>query len=143
MGGVRTRLRKRPFKPPLPSVIMANVRSLRNKVDTLHAKCLVDRAYKEACIIALTETWLDEAVPDAEVSLDNFTILRADRTKDSGKERGGGVCVYKNNRWCSALRMWRCLHYPFAHFISLGNFPQSSSAACIFHQAQMSTPLLS
>ncbi|CAM4491086.1 unnamed protein product [Leuciscus chuanchicus] len=36
-GGVRTRLRKRPFRPPLPSIILANVRSLRNKMDLLHA----------------------------------------------------------------------------------------------------------
>ena len=96
-GGVRTRLRRRPFKPPLPSIILSNVRSLRNKMDLLHAKCLVERAYKEACIIAFTETWLNEAVTDAEVDLDNFTILRADRTRGSRKVKGGGVCMYVNN----------------------------------------------
>ena len=34
-----------------------------------------------------------EVCSDAKVNLDNFTILRADRMKDSGKERGGGVCM--------------------------------------------------
>lgn len=53
-----------------------------------HAKCQVERSYREACIVALTETWVDEAIPDAEVDLDDFTILWVDRTKDSGKERG-------------------------------------------------------
>lgn len=55
-------MRKRSFKPP-------------SSLDLLHAKCLVERAFREACIIALTETWLDEDVPDSEVSLDNFTII--------------------------------------------------------------------
>ena len=63
-GGARTRLRKRPFRPPLPSMVLANVRSLRNKIDLLHAKCQVERAFRDACIIALIETWLDEHVPD-------------------------------------------------------------------------------
>lgn len=26
---------------------------------------------------------------------------RADRTSDSGKSRGGGLCVYTNNKWCT------------------------------------------
>ncbi|KAL0168321.1 hypothetical protein M9458_036543, partial [Cirrhinus mrigala] len=104
-GGVRTRLRKRPFRPPLPSIILANVRSLRNKMDLLHAKCSMERGYKDACIIVLTETWLDEEVPESEVSLDHFTILRADRTHPSGKVRGGGICIYVNNRWCDNIKI--------------------------------------
>ncbi|KAI2664123.1 RNA-directed DNA polymerase from mobile element jockey [Labeo rohita] len=104
-GGVRTRLRKRPFRPPLPSIILANVRSLRNKMDLLHAKCSMERGYKDACIIVLTETWLDEEVPESEVSLDHFTILRADRTHQSGKVRGGGICIYVNNRWCDNIKI--------------------------------------
>ncbi|KAL0192138.1 hypothetical protein M9458_010434, partial [Cirrhinus mrigala] len=54
-------------------------------MDLLHAKCSMERGYKDACIIVLTETWLDEEVPESEVSLDHFTILRADRTHQSGK----------------------------------------------------------
>lgn len=64
-GGVRTRLRRRPFRPPLPSIILANVRSLRNKIDLLHAKCTMERGYRDACLITLTETWLDEEVPES------------------------------------------------------------------------------
>ncbi|KAI2649485.1 RNA-directed DNA polymerase from mobile element jockey [Labeo rohita] len=83
----------------------ANVRSLRNKMDLLHAKCSMERGYKDACIIVLTETWLDEEVPESEVSLDHFTILRADRTHQSGKVRGGGICIYVNNRWCDNIKI--------------------------------------
>ncbi|CAJ1071423.1 RNA-directed DNA polymerase from mobile element jockey [Xyrichtys novacula] len=79
-GGVRTRLRKRRFRPHLPSIILANVRSLKPKMDVLHARCRLTRAFKEACIIALTETWLNETTSDSEVNLDGFTIIRADRT---------------------------------------------------------------
>lgn len=79
-GGVRSCLRKRPFRPPLPSIILA---------DILHAKCRADRPFREGGILALTETWLNA---DAEVHLDSFTIFKADRTRESGKERGGRVC---------------------------------------------------
>lgn len=103
-GGARARLRRRPFKPPLPSVVMANVQSLRNKMDILHARCQGEKSFREACIIALSETWLKDSIPDEEVRLDNFTIIRADRTSDSGKERGGGVCVYVNDRWCNNIK---------------------------------------
>lgn len=77
-GGVRARLRRRPFNPPpLPSVVMANVQSLRNKMDILHARCQVEKSFREACIITLSETWLKDSIPDEEVRLDNFTIIRA------------------------------------------------------------------
>ena len=72
-GGVRTRLRKRRFRPHLPSIILANVCSLKPKMDVLHARCRLKRAFKEACIIALTETWLDETTADSEVNLDDRT----------------------------------------------------------------------
>lgn len=38
-GGVRARLQRCPFRPPLPSVVMSNVQSLRSKMDILHARC--------------------------------------------------------------------------------------------------------
>ncbi|CAL8361170.1 unnamed protein product [Arctogadus glacialis] len=45
-------------------------------MDLLHARCRMERAFRDICIIALTETWLDDSVSDDEVSLDNFTIIR-------------------------------------------------------------------
>ena len=80
-GGVQTRVRKRPHRPPLPTIILANVRSLRKQMDELHAKCQVERTFKEACIISVTESFLDETVADSEVHLDGFTLFRADRTR--------------------------------------------------------------
>ncbi|GAA6215221.1 A disintegrin and metalloproteinase with thrombospondin motifs 17 isoform X1 [Lates japonicus] len=73
-------------------------------MDLLHARCRLERAFRDICIIALTETWLDESVLDEEVGLDNFTIIRSDRTTNSGKTRGGGVCLYINDRWCNNIK---------------------------------------
>ena len=49
----------------------------------------------------ITETWLDETVTDALVSLDGFTLVRSDRTADSAKSRAGGIAVYIKDKWCS------------------------------------------
>lgn len=89
-GGIRGRIRKRPFKPTLLSMILSNVHSLRNKMELLHARCRLERASRDICIIALTNTWLDQWVPDVKVRLDNFTISRSDRLRQSGKMRGYG-----------------------------------------------------
>lgn len=43
----------------------------------------------------------------------------------------------------SALRTWKCLHYTFVPSISPRNSPLLFSVVCTFHQAQMSTLLLS
>ena len=42
-----------------------------------------------ASVFALTETWLDESVKDAEVLVPNFSIVRRDRNRS-----GGGVALY-------------------------------------------------
>lgn len=35
------------------------------------------------------------------MDLTNQSLHRADRTKDSGKSKGGGLCIYINNDWCT------------------------------------------
>ncbi len=45
----------------------------------------------EPTTIALTETWLTPSVDDAEISLNNFTVFRADRVQT---RRGDGVAGY-------------------------------------------------
>ena len=65
-GGVRTRLRKRRFKPHLPSIILANVRSLKPKMDVLHASCRLKRAGSSQ---ARRYIHLDRARPRSEIKL--------------------------------------------------------------------------
>ncbi|ELT88222.1 hypothetical protein CAPTEDRAFT_217985 [Capitella teleta] len=101
-GGIRRRLRlRRGNKIPLPTIICGNVRSINNKIDEIASHVSYNHHYKDACAIATTETWLNADVPDVCMSLNGFHLIRGDRTDDSGKSRGGGVCLYLNARWCT------------------------------------------
>ncbi|KAG1954049.1 hypothetical protein F2P79_009424 [Pimephales promelas] len=44
-------------------------------MDLLHAKCSMGRGYRDACIIALTETWLDEEVPESEICTPDVEMM--------------------------------------------------------------------
>ncbi len=100
-AGIRNRLRKRAHSPPLPSILLANVRSLENKMDDLRARISFQRDIRDCNILCLTETWLTPTVPDTAVTpSDNFSVLRMDRTAEAGKTKGGGVCFMINKKWC-------------------------------------------
>jgi hypothetical protein len=100
-GGLRQRIRRLKHKIPLPTVILGNVESLKNKIDELAALARYDAMYRNCCAMMLTETWLNPDVPDGCMSIDGFTLIRGDRIDDAGKDGGGGVCVYLNKRWCT------------------------------------------
>ncbi len=75
-AGIRNRLRKRAHSPPLPSILLANVQSLENKLDDLRARISFQRDIRDCNIICLTETWLTPSVPDTAVTpSDNFSVL--------------------------------------------------------------------
>ena len=99
-GGVRVRLRRRSFRPPLPSVITGNCRSLRNKMDELKACVNYRNEYRESSLLCFTETWFSSKDTTADTEMDGFVCVRGDRTDASGKLTGGGVCAYVNERWC-------------------------------------------
>ncbi len=100
-AGIRSRLRKRAHSPPLPSILLANVQSLENKMDDLRARISFQRDIRDCNIFCLTETWLTPTVPDTAVTpSDNFSVLRMDRTAEAGKNKGGGVCFFINKKWC-------------------------------------------
>jgi len=40
-------------------------------------------------------------IPDSAIQLTGYTTQHHDRTSDSGKSRGGGLCVHVNNSWCT------------------------------------------
>ncbi len=99
--GIHNRLRKRAHSPPLPSILLANVQSLENKMDDLRARISFQRDIRDCHIFCLTETWLTPTVPDTAVTpSDNFSVLRMDRTAEAGKTKGGGVCFMINRKWC-------------------------------------------
>lgn len=101
-AGVRVRLRKRGDRPPLPTIVFGNVRSVRNKIDELAANCRFNSEYKNSSVIGLTETWLESKDSDGTVNIDGFSLIRGDR-EGTSKSHGGGVCFYVNDRWCKNI----------------------------------------
>ncbi len=94
-----SRHQRRAFRPPLPTILLANLQSLDNKLCELRARISYQRETRDCCVICLTETWMSAMVPDSAIT--GFSVHRSDRTKElTGKSRGGGVCFYINNSWC-------------------------------------------
>ena len=62
-----------------------NARSLLPK---LSVACLLVRRTK-AAVLAVTETWLDDSVTNAEIEIDGYIVHRRDRNR-----HGGGVCLF-------------------------------------------------
>ncbi|KAK1890594.1 E3 ubiquitin-protein ligase SopA, partial [Dissostichus eleginoides] len=58
-----------------------------------------EREHRESSILVFTETWLTELTPDTNATLDGFHLLRADRTRESGKRKGGVLAVFVNDRF--------------------------------------------
>lgn len=81
-------------------------------MDLLHVRCRRDRTFRDICIIAMYETWLDGTVPEVKVSQLNHRQVWQNMTvrKDTGWR--GGVCVYIHNRFTRTCThpIWRgCL----------------------------------
>ena len=122
-GGVRSRIRRRGNKPPLPTIILGNVRSLPNKMTELETLSKYMHEYREACLMCFTETWLNENVPDSAVELPNFSLIRSDRTTASGKSRGGGLCMYVNKRGCTNWSIKHSVCQPDIELLAVGLRP--------------------
>ena len=111
-GGVRRRLRKNTTKPPLPSMILANVRSINpnsknHNFDELQANCAFLSEFRNSCLLCFTETFLTSKVTDDRMTINGFgSPYRMDRDSAiTGKGSGGGVCLYVNERWCDSRKV--------------------------------------
>ena len=114
-GGVKERARRRRRRPVLPVLVTGNARSLNNKIDELDACTKYMHEYRDASLLAFSESWFKSDTPDSAVSLDNFHLVRGDRDPSiCCKSRGGGVCVYVNEKYChpSNVKVMKkqCLH---------------------------------
>lgn len=91
------------------------MQSLCSKIDEICANVKYFHEFRNASLLLLTETWLKDHHGDAHVAIDGFKLMRGDRTIDSGKERGGGVCVYVNKKWChpdnATIKRYSCSTY--------------------------------
>uniref|UniRef100_A0A9J8BEH4 Reverse transcriptase domain-containing protein n=1 Tax=Cyprinus carpio carpio TaxID=630221 RepID=A0A9J8BEH4_CYPCA len=107
-AGALMRLRKRGFRTPLPSIQLANLRSLPNKTDELLLLSRTNKDFSHSAALCFTETWLHDAIPDSALHLPGFQLFRADRdTESTGKSRGGGTCFYINERWCTDVTVFK------------------------------------
>ncbi|XDV11016.1 hypothetical protein PO909_000083 [Leuciscus waleckii] len=91
IGGVLLRLRKQSLsRIPLPSIILSNAQSLRNKTDELQAHVRFQREFRDACLLAITETWLSGSDLDPELVIDGFGVpVRLDRDESvTGMSQG-------------------------------------------------------
>ena len=106
-GGVRTRARNRKGRPPLPSILLCNSRSLGNKFDGVTVSVKFLHEFQEACLLCFTKTWFDDTAQDSSLQLDGFTgPFRHDRgVSDTSKTVGGGVRFYASERWCSDIKI--------------------------------------
>ena len=66
-GGIRARLAASPHKPAIPTIVLANVRSLDNKLDYIRLLRSTRRTVRECCVFVFTETWLNSNVADSAV----------------------------------------------------------------------------
>ncbi len=82
--------------------VMGNVRSLTNKTDELAALVSSQRALRECSLLCFTETWLIVNTPDSLLELVGYMLVRADWGKQSSKNRGGGLAVFVNSKWCNS-----------------------------------------
>jgi hypothetical protein len=98
--GTQSGLRRRVHHPPLPSILLANVQSLDNKVDELRVRVSFQRDIRDFNILCFTETWLSRDILSELVQPVGFSVQRADRNKYIfGKKKGGGVCFMINDSW--------------------------------------------
>ena len=109
-AGIRARLAASPHRPAIPTITLANVRSLENKLDYIRLLRSTSRTVSECCVFVFVETWLNNSIPDCAIQLARLTCYRADRELvEGGKTRGGGLCVYISDAWWSAntAHHWR------------------------------------
>lgn len=100
--GSLVKLRRRELRIPLPSIHLANVRSLANKMDKLLLLQSRNFDFSRSAALCFTETWLSEHVPNNALRLVGFQLLRTDGSVElSGKTKGGGICFYVNESWYS------------------------------------------
>lgn len=91
-----TRLRRRVDKPPLPSILLAKVKSQENKLEELRSRLSYQHDLNNRNVLCFSESWLNKEMEMIYRAL--FSKHWQDRTAASGKL---GVSLFCNNSRCS------------------------------------------
>ena len=86
----------------LPGISLGhiNIRSLFGKLEDIIN--IIDKG--NLCVLCMSETWLNPSVASSMIEIANYDLYRHDRTRDSGKLTGGGVCIYVHNKYNTTSR---------------------------------------
>lgn len=68
-GGARAKLKANPNRAPLPSILLANIRSLENKLDYLRLEI------RDCCVLIFTKTRLNADAPDSAIDMEGLTVF--------------------------------------------------------------------
>ena len=74
-----------------------NIQSIKNRNHLIQIRELVYD--KKVDVLAISQTWLNSTISNAEVEIQGYKIHRLDRKR----KRGGGVCIYIRNNLKSKL----------------------------------------
>ncbi len=84
-GGIRARLAANPHKPAIPTILLANVRSLDNKLDYIRLLRSTQRTVRDCCVFVFTETWLNNSVPGLRHSARAANMLSSRQSSRRGR----------------------------------------------------------
>ncbi len=77
------------------SLAHINIRSLFGKLEDISS--ILTRG--NICIMGTSETWLNSSVPNSMINIPHYDLYRFDRNRNSGKQTGGGVCIYTHTKY--------------------------------------------
>ena len=75
-------------------VLVVNVRELRSGTKLEELQLLGEGSGFD--VVAITESWANSSIDDAEVALEGFRLFRKDREREI-EQKGGGVLLYVRN----------------------------------------------
>ena len=78
----------------------SDLRSILHKIDELELHLAPNSFVRDCCVMIITENWLHPGCVSS-TSGTHYPLLR----QDSGKSRGGGLCVYVHNDWCASSKI--------------------------------------
>ncbi|KAM9781040.1 uncharacterized protein ACBT44_022395 [Syngnathus typhle] len=102
--------------------------------------------FSRSAALCFVKTWLSERTPHHAVELAGFRLTRADRSAElSGKSKGGGLCFYINERWCTDVTMLKEFCSPLLETLFIncrrsihhGSSPRSSWRLYTFHHTHV------